>query len=73
MLVVAVVEEEEEQGVVVVVVVVVVVANLIHHFAGVGSICCFAAAVPLLPQSDSKLVLPHSAHAMHLVLLHLQV
>ena len=50
-------------------VVVVVVANSIHHFAGVGSIRCFAGAAVLLPRSDSELVLPHSVHPMHLVLL----
>ena len=75
LLVVVVVEEEDEEQEVVLV----VVANSIHrrHFAGgVGSIRCFVAAVavPLpLPRSDSELVLPHSVHPMHLVLLHPQV
>ena len=60
---------EQEQGVVVV-----VVANSIPHFAGVVAIR-FAPPVmlPLLPRSDSELVLPHSVHPMHFVLLHPQV
>ena len=71
--VVAVAEEEQqqEQGVVVV-----VVANSILCFAGVKLIRCFAAAVPLLPllpRSDSELVLPHSVRPMHLMMLHPQV
>ena len=68
----AVVEQEQEQGAVVVVV---VVANSIPHFAGVVAIRFFAPPVmlPLLPRSDSELVLPHSVHPMHFVLLHPQV
>ena len=66
----AVVEQEQEQGAVVV-----VVANSIPHFAGVVAIRFFAPPVmlPLLPRSDSELVLPHSVHPMHFVLLHPQV
>ena len=71
LLIVVVVEEYKEQEVVV------VVANSIHrrHFAGgVGSIRCFVAAVAVpLQRSDSELVLPHSVHPMHLVLLPPQV
>ena len=75
LVVLLVVEQEQEQGVVVVVVVVVVVANSIPHFAGVVAIRFFAPPVmlPLLPRSDSELVLPHSVHPMHFVLLHPQV
>ena len=74
LLVVVVVEEEDEEQEEVVLV---VVANSIHrrHFAGgVGSIRCFVAAVAVpLQRSDSELVLPHSVHPMHLVLLPPQV
>ena len=72
LVVLLVVEQEQEQGVVVVVV---VVANSIPHFAGVVAIRFFAPPVmlPLLPRSDSELVLPHSVHPMHFVLLHPQV
>ena len=74
LVVLLVVEQEQEQGVVVVVVV--VVANSIPHFAGVVAIRFFAprpVMLPLPPRSDSELVLPHSVHPMHFLLLHPQV
>ena len=54
-------EEEEQEGAAAALVVVVAIS--------------FAPAVmlPLLPRSNSKLVLPHLVHPMHLVLLHPQV
>ena len=62
---------------VVVAVVVVVVVVAIHFAPPVMSLLprplVLLSLVVLLPRSDSELVLPHSVHPMHLVLLHPQV